>query len=116
MHVALLLSELPLLCATAHPRLFQEVEVPQPGRTACQKSPRKAWTKLLFRSKRFREVSAPNGTQTAVHNAPGELNASLISHHLAWSSVTSLHPADEGSNAAIGSVHRGAEIPGQAPS
>lgn len=114
--MALLLSELPLLCATAHPQPFQEVEVPRRGWTACQKAPRKAQTKLLFRSKRFREVSAPNGTQTAVHNAPGEANASLLSHHLAQSSVTSLHPEDEGSNAAIGSVHRGAEIPGQAPS
>lgn len=32
--MALLLSELPLLCATAPPQLLQEVEVPQRGQTA----------------------------------------------------------------------------------
>lgn len=32
----------------------------------------KAQTKLLFRSKRLREVSAPNGTQTAAHNPGGD--------------------------------------------
>lgn len=61
--MALLLSELPLLCATAHPQLFQEVEAPQRGRSACQQPPQQAQIQLLFRTKRFREASAPKGTQ-----------------------------------------------------